>query len=98
LVGLVQWLLRASNFDPSDPVLNPMWRQGMFVLPFDSFRVSQSWVVGQLAVNLLQTQEFGVMKVLQRTLIIRSLFAASIWHWVMWDLELFRDPRKKTQH
>ena len=21
-------------FDPSDPVLNPMWRQGMFVLPF----------------------------------------------------------------
>jgi photosystem II CP47 chlorophyll apoprotein len=26
------------------------------------------------------------------------LFAASIWHWVMWDLELFRDPRKKIQH
>eukprot|EP00975_Prorocentrum_lima_P055940 11727774-Prorocentrum_lima.AAC.1 len=21
-------------FDPSDPILNPMWRQGMFVLPF----------------------------------------------------------------
>ena len=21
-------------FDPSDPVLNPMWRQGMFVMPF----------------------------------------------------------------
>jgi hypothetical protein len=24
------------------------------------------------------------------------LFAASIWHWVMWDLELFRDPRTKN--
>ena len=26
-------------FDPSDPVLNPMWRQGMFVLTiYDSIR------------------------------------------------------------
>ena len=23
-------------FDPSDPIFNPMWRQGMFVLPFMS--------------------------------------------------------------
>jgi photosystem II CP47 chlorophyll apoprotein len=28
----------------SDPVLNPMWRQGMFVLPFMTrLGVSQSW-------------------------------------------------------
>ena len=27
-------LYELAIFDPSDPVLNPMWRQGMFVLPF----------------------------------------------------------------
>jgi hypothetical protein len=52
-------------------------------------------VVGQLAVNLRQTQ-FGVMKVLQLHIGLSGLFAASIWHWVMWDLELFRDPRTKS--
>ena len=24
----------STEFDPTDPVFNPMWRQGMFVLPF----------------------------------------------------------------
>jgi photosystem II CP47 chlorophyll apoprotein len=46
-------------FDPSDPVLNPMWRQGMFVLPFMTrLGYLNLGVVGQLAVNLRQTQEF----------------------------------------
>jgi len=27
-------LYELAVFDPSDPVLNPMWRQGMFVMPF----------------------------------------------------------------
>jgi photosystem II CP47 chlorophyll apoprotein len=32
-------LYELAVFDPSDPVLNPMWRQGMFVMPFhDSSR------------------------------------------------------------
>lgn len=31
-------------FDPSDPIFNPMWRQGMFVLPFMSrLGVTTSW-------------------------------------------------------
>ncbi|KAK7814038.1 photosystem ii cp47 reaction center protein [Quercus suber] len=29
LVGLFDGSIRISCFDPSDPVLNPMWRQGM---------------------------------------------------------------------
>jgi len=29
-------LYELAVFDPSDPVLNPMWRQGMFVMPFMS--------------------------------------------------------------
>jgi hypothetical protein len=27
-------LFEIAVFDPSDPVLNPMWRQGTFALPF----------------------------------------------------------------
>eukprot|EP00983_Pelagomonas_calceolata_P102100 1158766-Pelagomonas_calceolata.AAC.8 len=62
-----------SIFDPSDPVLNPMWRQGMFVLPFlTRLGVTQSWggwtISGETSSN-------------------------PVWHWVYWDLELFRDPR-----
>jgi hypothetical protein len=64
-LGWFNGFYELAIFDPSDPVLNPMWRQGMFVLPYDSFRYLNLGVVGQLAVNLRQTQEFGVMKVLQ---------------------------------
>jgi hypothetical protein len=34
-------LYELAVFDPSDPVLDPMWRQGMFVIPHDSFRNNQ---------------------------------------------------------
>ena len=27
-------LYELAVFDPSDPILDPMWRQGMFVIPF----------------------------------------------------------------
>ena len=37
-------LYELAVFDPSDPVLNPMWRQGMFVMPFMSrIGVTDSW-------------------------------------------------------
>merc|ERR1711988_1904742 len=43
-------------FDPSDPVLNPIWRQGIFVLPFMTrLGITQSWggwtVNGETATN-----------------------------------------------
>jgi photosystem II CP47 chlorophyll apoprotein len=49
-------LFELATFDPSDPVLNPMWRQGMFVLPFMArLGVTESWggwsVTGETAVN-----------------------------------------------
>ena len=54
-------------FDPSDPVLNPIWRQGIFVLPFITrLGVTQSWggwaisgwwlVVLLLAINRLEVK------------------------------------------
>jgi len=37
-------LYELAIFDHTDPVLNPMWRQGMFVLPFMvRLGVTQSW-------------------------------------------------------
>jgi photosystem II CP47 chlorophyll apoprotein len=33
-LGWFNGFYELAIFDPSDPVLNPMWRQGMFVLPF----------------------------------------------------------------
>jgi photosystem II CP47 chlorophyll apoprotein len=83
-------------FDPSDPVLNPMWRQGMFVLPFMTrLGITESWgnwtISGETATNPgIWTYE-GVATA--HLLLSGALFMASIWHWVFWDLELFRDPR-----
>ncbi|MEM9815016.1 MAG: photosystem II chlorophyll-binding protein CP47, partial [Cyanobacteria bacterium P01_D01_bin.6] len=89
-------LFELATFDPSDPVLNPMWRQGMFVLPFMSrLGVTQSWggwsVTGEVAVD----PGFWSFEGVAAAHIILSglLFLAACWHWVYWDLDLFRDPR-----
>jgi photosystem II CP47 chlorophyll apoprotein len=89
-------LYELSVFDPSDPVLNPMWRQGMYVLPFITrIGVTESWagwsITGEPALDTGIWSYEGVAA----THIILSglLFLAAIWHWVFWDLQLFRDPR-----
>ena len=89
-------LYELTVFDPSDPILNPMWRQGMFVLPFMTrLGITQSWgnwtITGESATNPgIWTYE-GVATA--HILLSGALFMASIWHWVFWDLDLFRDPR-----
>ena len=89
-------LYELAIFDPSDAVLNPMWRQGMFVLPFMArLGVSGSWagwsVTGETGVD----PGFWSFEGVAAAHIILSglLFLAAVWHWVYWDLELFRDPR-----
>jgi photosystem II CP47 chlorophyll apoprotein len=89
-------LYELAVFDPSDPVLNPMWRQGMFVMPFMArLGVTQSWggwsVTGETAVD----PGFWSLEGVAAAHIVLSglLFLAAVWHWVYWDLELFRDPR-----
>ncbi|MCM1985201.1 photosystem II chlorophyll-binding protein CP47 [Lyngbya confervoides] len=89
-------LFELATFDPSDPVLNPMWRQGMFVLPFMArLGVDSSWagwsVTGETGVNPGFWSFEGVA--LAHIVLSGLLFLAAIWHWVYWDLELFRDPR-----
>ncbi|MEM6449840.1 MAG: photosystem II chlorophyll-binding protein CP47 [Cyanobacteria bacterium P01_D01_bin.105] len=89
-------LFELSTFDPSDPVLNPMWRQGMFVLPFMTrLGVTGSWggwdVTGAVGVNPGFWSFEGVA--LAHIVLSGLLFLAAVWHWVYWDLDLFRDPR-----
>jgi photosystem II CP47 chlorophyll apoprotein len=89
-------LFELSIFDPSDPVLNPMWRQGMFVLPFLArLGVTGSWggwsVTGETGVDPGFWSFEGVA--IAHIILSGLLFLAACWHWVYWDLDLFRDPR-----
>jgi photosystem II CP47 chlorophyll apoprotein len=89
-------LYELANFDPSDPVLNPMWRQGMFVMPFMArLGVTDSWggwsITGEAATNVGFWSFEGVATA--HIVLSGLLFLAACWHWVYWDLELFRDPR-----
>jgi len=89
-------LYELAVFDPSDPVLNPMWRQGMFVMPFMTrLGITDSWggwsITGESVSNPGIWSFEGVA--LSHIVLSGMCFLAAIWHWVYWDLELFRDPR-----
>ena len=89
-------LYELAIFDPSDPVLNPMWRQGMFVMPFMSrLGVTESWggwtITGESSTSPGIWSFEGVA--LTHIVLSGLLFLAAIWHWVYWDLDLFQDPR-----
>ncbi len=89
-------LYELAIFDPSDPVLNPMWRQGMFVLPFMTrLGVTDSW--GGCSVTGEAVNGFGIwtFESVAATHIILAglLFLAACWHWVYWDSDLFKNPK-----
>lgn len=89
-------LYELAIFDPSDPVLNPMWRQGMFVLPFMArLGVTSSWGGWSITGESVSDPGFWTFEGVAAAHIVLSglLFLAACWHWVYWDLELFRDPR-----
>nr|WGO61876.1 photosystem II 47 kDa protein [Aneura pinguis] len=89
-------LYELAVFDPSDPILDPMWRQGMFVIPsMTRSGITKSWggwsVAGETATGAGLWSYEGVAAA--HIVSSGSLFPAAIWHWVFWDLELFRDER-----
>ncbi|KAL0012115.1 hypothetical protein SO802_007223 [Lithocarpus litseifolius] len=85
-------------FDPSDLVLELMWRQGMFVIPFmTSLGITNSWgdwsITGGTMTNLGIWSYEGVAGA---HIVFSGLcFLATIWHWVYWDLEIFSDERTR---
>ncbi|PHT61818.1 Photosystem II CP47 reaction center protein [Capsicum annuum] len=89
-------LYELAVFDPSDPILDPMWRQGMFVIPFMTrLGITNSWgswsITGGTIMNLGIWSYEGVAGAY---IVFSGLcFLAAIWHWVYWDLEIFCDER-----
>jgi hypothetical protein len=89
-------LYELAIYDPSDPVLNPMWRQGMFVMPFMArLGVTDSW--GGWSITGESVSDPGLWSfegvALAHIVLSGLLFLAAVWHWTYWDLELFIDPR-----
>jgi photosystem II CP47 chlorophyll apoprotein len=89
-------LYELALFDPSDAALNPMLRQGMYVMPFMArLGVTNSWqgwnVMGETVTNpgLWTFETVAVTHILLSGL----LFLAACWHWVYWDLDLFKNER-----
>jgi photosystem II CP47 chlorophyll apoprotein len=77
--------------DPTDPVYNPIWRQGSYVLPFVSrlgvVRSIFSWALG---IDLSQPTYWSYETVALAHIVLTGLLTlASCWHWAYWDLDLF---------
>jgi photosystem II CP47 chlorophyll apoprotein len=91
-------LYELAVFDPSDPVFNPMWRQGMFVLPFMTrLGITKSWGGWSISGETVTPSglDWTYETVAAAHIVLSgALFLAAIWHWVFWDLDLFRDPRE----
>ncbi len=91
-------IFEAGRYDPTDPRFNPMWRQGMYVLPFMArLGVTSSWTGWDLAPP--GTRTFWTIEgvAVSHILLAGLLWAASLWHWVFWDLDLFRDRRSNKR-
>ncbi|KAL3498055.1 hypothetical protein ACH5RR_040787 [Cinchona calisaya] len=89
-------LYELAVFNPSDPILDPMWKQGMFAIPFMThFGITNSWggwsIIGRTVTNSGIWSYEGVAGA---NIVFSGLcFLAAIWHWVNWDLEIFCDER-----
>ena len=95
LLGSPHWLLGICiNSRCFDPVLDPMWRQGMFVIPFMThLGITNLWggwnITGGTIMNLGIWSYEGVNGAYIE--FSGLFFLATIWNWVYWDLEIFYD-------
>jgi photosystem II CP47 chlorophyll apoprotein len=72
-------------FDPSDPILDPMWRQGMFVIPFMTrLGIKDSWTGWNITrETIINPGIWSYEGVVGAHIMFSSLFfLAAIWHWV----------------
>ncbi|KAI3864707.1 hypothetical protein MKW92_007874 [Papaver armeniacum] len=63
------------------PALDPMWRQGMFVIPFMTRTITNPGIWSYEGVAGAHIMFSGLC------------FLEAIWHWVYWDLEIFCDEQ-----
>ena len=87
-------LYELITLDPTDPVYNPIWRQGCYLIPFISrigvIRSLYSWSLGiKVTCNLYWTYEtINIAHIL----LSGSCILAAFWHWGYWDLNVFLSP------
>jgi photosystem II CP47 chlorophyll apoprotein len=88
-------LYELATFDPSDPILNPMWRQGMYVLPFIArLGITSSSLGWSLFEDYTTSSLWTFEDVAWSHIGLSGLcFLAASWHWAYWDLTLFKDVR-----
>lgn len=77
--------------DSTDPIYNPIWRQGCYGLPFIS-RLGvlcslYNWSLG-IEFNLKPSWTYETVFLAHLSL-SGSLIVSSLWHWAYWDLEVF---------
>jgi photosystem II CP47 chlorophyll apoprotein len=85
--------------DPTDPVYNPIWRQGCYVMPFTSrlsvVRSLYDWSLGielSSALRSAQANPYWTYETVSVAHILLSGFSilAAFWHWAYWDLDVFQ--------
>ncbi|QCE14657.1 photosystem II CP47 chlorophyll apoprotein [Vigna unguiculata] len=80
-------LYELAVFYPSDPVLDPMWRQGMFVIPFMTrLGITNSWGGWNITGGAITNPGIWSYEGVAGAHIVFSglCFLAAIWHWVYW--------------
>jgi photosystem II CP47 chlorophyll apoprotein len=87
-------LYELALFDPTSAALNPVWRQGMYVMPFMArLGVVNSWSGWNIMGETVANPGFWTFETVAIAHIVLAglLFLAACWHWVYWDLDLFKD-------
>ena len=77
--------------DSTDPIYNPIWRQGCYGIPFIS-RLGvlcslYNWSLG-IEFNLKASWTYETVFLAHLSL-SGSLIVSSLWHWAYWDIEIF---------
>jgi photosystem II CP47 chlorophyll apoprotein len=82
--------------DPSDPLFNPIWRQGLYTVEFAS-RIGVissvfNWSLGIDFLNSYSSGSWSYESVSAAHLVLSGLLIlSSLWHWSFWDLDVFLD-------
>jgi photosystem II CP47 chlorophyll apoprotein len=87
-------LFELALFDPSDAALNPMWRQGCFLMPFVArLGVINSWQGWSITGETVTDPGFWTFETVAIAHIIFSglEFLAAVWHWNYWNIATFYD-------
>jgi photosystem II CP47 chlorophyll apoprotein len=84
-------LYELLTLDPTDPAVNPLWRQGSYVIAFLSrlgvLRSEEAWA---LAIIRYSQPSWTYELVLGSHLSLAGLaLSAGAWHWAYWDLNVF---------